>query len=227
MREWLSKDFNPPADLAGRIAKTAVKRAKKRKAIEKSALFIMPFFVIAVVALLNSPYKFPPLSGEDKGGVSTNLTLSGGDKEVVSAVATSPQPSPDRRGGNFPPISGEDKGGVSTNLTLSGGDKEVVSTVVTSPQPSPDRRGSNFPPLSGEDKGGVSTLSTTPIKFQKVDHSLEISWEGEGEFIIYKCDSPKFDKCSVADVVEGNRYLDKDDNSATIIYYRVEPLKKG
>lgn len=184
MREWLSNDFNPPAGLAQKIAKTAVKRAKKRKAIEKSALFIMPFFVIAVVALLNSPYKFPPLSGEDKGGVSTNLTLSGGDKEVVS-------------------------------------------TVVTSPQPSPDRRGSNFPPLSGEDKGGVSTLSTTPIKFQKVDHSLEISWEGEGEFIIYKCDSPKFDKCSVADVVEGNRYLDKDDNSAKIIYYRVEPLKKG
>jgi hypothetical protein len=66
-----------------------------------------------------------------------------------------------------------------------------------------------------------------PLRIQKLDHSLEISWEGDGEFIVYKCDSPKFDKCSFADVVSGNRYLDKDDNSAKIVYYRIEPLKKG
>jgi hypothetical protein len=67
-----------------------------------------------------------------------------------------------------------------------------------------------------------------PLQFSKVDHSVSITWGGKGKYAVYKCDSPKFDACSMVQVVEGNKYLDKDENSGKIVYYRIEPLgKKG
>jgi len=165
MREWLSKDFNPPADLAGRIAKTAVKRAKKRKAIERTAMFFIPFLLVASFVVARFSSEHPQA------------------KQPVIARSSSEQLS-----------------------------QSVIAR--SSSERFPKR---SNPPYSTEN----------PLRIQKLDHSLEISWEGDGEFIVYKCDSPKFDKCSFADVVSGNRYLDKDDNSAKIVYYRIEPLKKG
>lgn len=66
-----------------------------------------------------------------------------------------------------------------------------------------------------------------PIKLNKFDSTVEISWDREGEYVIYKCESPLFDKCTQVEIVKGNKYLDKSNNSAKIVFYRVEPLKKG
>ena len=74
--------------------------------------------------------------------------------------------------------------------------------------------------------GAIHESPASDIEISKVDHSVAIKWGGEGTFAVYKCDSPKFDSCSIMEVVEGNSYLDKDENSGKIVYYRIEPLQK-
>jgi len=233
MREWLSKDFNPPADLAGRIAKTAVKRAKKRKAIERTAMFFIPFLLVAsfVVARFSSEH---PQAKQSVIARSSSEQLS----QSVIARSSSEHLQAKQSSSNPLPLSGGDTEGVTSfnkedsfqcttpegavGMTAGGRSPEgavgMTDTNIVIARSSSERfpKRSN-PPYSTEN----------PLRIQKLDHSLEISWEGDGEFIVYKCDSPKFDKCSFADVVSGNRYLDKDDNSAKIVYYRIEPLKKG
>ncbi len=161
MREWLSKEFLPPKGLSEKIAKRAIKRAKRRKKIEKTVLFFIPFLILASFALLNNLEYFLPASSPELEG-----------KDAI------------------PPFHFQ-----QNNL-----EKPIISK---------------------------SSSEQFQIKMTKIDHSLEIRWDGEGEFVVYKCESPEFDRCSVADVVSGNRYLDRDDNSAKIVYYRIEPLKKG
>lgn len=78
-----------------------------------------------------------------------------------------------------------------------------------------------LPPLTPQTGKSVDDL-----KFAKVDDSLMIMWEGEGEFVVYKCDTPKFDSCSSKEVVKGNTYLDNDAQFSKIVFYRVEPLKR-
>lgn len=68
--------------------------------------------------------------------------------------------------------------------------------------------------------------ASSDLNVLRVDHSVAITWEGTGTYAVYKCDSPKFDTCSIMEVVEGNSYLDKDENSGKIVYYRIEPLAK-
>jgi hypothetical protein len=69
-------------------------------------------------------------------------------------------------------------------------------------------------------------LPSEVLNFQKVDDSVEISWQGKGRYAVYKCDTPTFSACSIVKVVEGNKYLDKDENSGKIMYYRIEPLER-
>lgn len=74
-------------------------------------------------------------------------------------------------------------------------------------------------PASPADSSGL------PITIAKVDESVALSWEGkpEGEFVVYRCDSPRFDSCALVDEVRGTQWLDGDSQSGTITYYRVEP----
>jgi len=110
--------------------------------------------------------------------------------------------------GQIPPLAKGDKGGFST---------------VGSTKPSPA-----LPFRKGEGPAEPPRASSADLSMEKVDHSVAISWEGKGTFAVYKCDSPKFDNCSIMQVVEGNSYLDKEENSGKIVYYRIEPLaKKG
>ncbi len=74
--------------------------------------------------------------------------------------------------------------------------------------------------------GAIHESPASDLEISKVDHSVAIKWDGEGTFAVYKCDSPKFDSCSIMEVVEGNSYLDKEENSGKIVYYRIEPLTK-
>ena len=117
--------------------------------------------------------------------------------ETAAAVPTVPEP--------LTPLAKGDQGGFD-------------GMVVENPSPA-------LPLPKGE---GASSRQSVPadISIEKVDHSVSISWEGKGTFAVYKCDSPKFDACSIMEVVEGNSYLDKEENSGKIVYYRIEPLTK-
>ncbi len=63
-----------------------------------------------------------------------------------------------------------------------------------------------------------------PLVLSKVDHSVEVRWQGNknGEYVVYRCTSPTFDQCSLADKVKGTKWIDTS-NQPGIIYYRVEP----
>lgn len=115
---------------------------------------------------------------------------------------------------SFPPLVKGDQGGFE-------------KAQVENPSPSlplPKGEGASAPaPLPA---GAIHESPASDIEISKVDHSVAIKWEGEGTFAVYKCDSPKFDSCSIMEVVEGNSYLDKDENSGKIVYYRIEPLHK-
>lgn len=64
-----------------------------------------------------------------------------------------------------------------------------------------------------------------PVALSKVDLSVAVTWEGSpaAEYVVYRCDSPRFDTCSLADRVRGTQWVDGAPQSGTITYYRVEP----
>lgn len=196
MREWLSNEFTPPVGLAEKIAKTVVKRAKRRRKIERTALFIMPFFVIAAFVLTNNYFI-------------QNVTLKGTSGEPFSLL----QKNEIHQWQN---LQSSVQNSAKAELQ-SPADKKAIA--VTAPE-------SHIASATFQ-KNSNKKLYDSVIRINKVDHSLEITWDGEGDYVVYKCDSPKFDRCSVAEVVSGNRYLDRNEDSAKIVYYRVEPLKKG
>ena len=87
-----------------------------------------------------------------------------------------------------------------------------------------------------------SRISSEPIRRQeaaptvtlaKSGQGVELAWTGNprGEYVVYRCTSPKFDprvgECSVAAVVKGTRWMDSEPGSRTITYYRVEPNAGG
>ena len=243
MREWLSKEFNPPQGIAERIAKRALKKAKRRKKIERSVIFIMPFFFIALFAFLMGSGGTRFFKGDSH---EAKIRMTGDGHPERSFGASSPEGSPNFAATRF--FKGDSH---EAKIRMTGDGHPDFSFGASSPEESPnfvaqshglgkdeilqerspqrenqnDRGGNN--PRRGNQNDGDGANNQNYIRMVKVDNSLEISWDGEGDFIVYKCDSPKFDKCSVADIVSGNRYIDKDDNSAKIVFYRIEPLKKG
>ena len=70
------------------------------------------------------------------------------------------------------------------------------------------------------------------VTLTKVDHSVALTWKGNpGEkYKVFRCSSPEFDRCSLAGVVKGDRWVDVDDGGAKVVYYKVvgcEPKKGG
>lgn len=72
----------------------------------------------------------------------------------------------------------------------------------------------------------VSADVITP-SLSKVEGGVELNWEGEGEFKISKCVDPAFKRCSVVKQVQGNRFVDTEDQEAPLIFYRIEAAGKG
>jgi len=67
--------------------------------------------------------------------------------------------------------------------------------------------------------------STTDLSLSRVDHSVAITWEGnpDAEYVVYRCSSPRFDSCALADRVKGTQWVDPAQDSGTITFYKVEP----
>ena len=221
MKEWL-KEINLEPDFSKRITKNVMKRAKKRKITERIAISSLSFFFVAFLIVF---INFSPFTGK---GSHSDLSFAVLPTEESSN--SHPQSAP---------VLSLDKGRVregfpaSGNPTLPSPERggEIISPSYQEGNEGrfPIEGNPSQPPLKGEEiqssplKGEESV---TP-KLQKVDDSLEITWQGEGEFLVYKCESPKFDTCSFVKVVKGNKFLDKNEGSGKIVFYRIEPLKKG
>ncbi len=63
------------------------------------------------------------------------------------------------------------------------------------------------------------------IALEKAAGGVELKWNGDpsGEYVIYRCTSPRFDRCNVAGVVKGTQWTDREAGSAPLVFYRVEP----
>lgn len=80
-------------------------------------------------------------------------------------------------------------------------------------------------PRPGNTGLAMTTKTAAPdLTLSKVDHLVEVAWQGNknGEYVVYRCTSPKFDQCSLADRVKGTTWVDTA-NEPGITYYRVEP----
>jgi hypothetical protein len=80
-------------------------------------------------------------------------------------------------------------------------------------------------PRPGNTGLAMTTKTAAPdLTLSKVDHLVEVAWQGDknGEYVVYRCTSPKFDQCSLADRVKGTKWVDTASEPG-IIYYRVEP----
>jgi hypothetical protein len=80
-------------------------------------------------------------------------------------------------------------------------------------------------PRPGNTGLAMTTKTAAPdLTLSKVDHLVEVAWQGDknGEYVVYRCTSPKFDQCSLADRVKGTTWVDTA-NEPGITYYRVEP----
>ena len=88
--------------------------------------------------------------------------------------------------------------------------------------------GEDTPPSIPNPKSEIRN-SSPDVTLAKSGHGVELAWTGnpKGEYVVYRCTSPKFDQCSIAGVVKGTRWMDSEPGSPIIIYYRVEPNAGG
>lgn len=75
-------------------------------------------------------------------------------------------------------------------------------------------------------------LTAAPVRGEAVtlakkDGHIALNWPGRknGEYVVYRCTSPRFDTCSIAEVVKGNQWVDREPLPAPVVFYRV--VRKG
>jgi len=65
-----------------------------------------------------------------------------------------------------------------------------------------------------------------PVDVRVARHGkgVVVTWQGDpsGEYVVYRCTSPRFDACSTAGVVRGDRWVDREPGRAPIVFYKVE-----
>ena len=67
--------------------------------------------------------------------------------------------------------------------------------------------------------------SLPDISLTKKEGGVELKWSGasDREYVIYRCTSPRFDRCDVAGVVKGTEWTDREAGAAPLVFYKVEP----
>jgi hypothetical protein len=79
-------------------------------------------------------------------------------------------------------------------------------------------------PMSHSGLSGIQ-VSRLDVTLQKAGNGVELAWHGNPsqEFVVYRCTSPKFDRCDVAGIVRGTKWVDSGKETAPVVFYRVEP----
>jgi len=70
----------------------------------------------------------------------------------------------------------------------------------------------------------ASKQAPVDVQVAKHDKGVVVTWQGDpsGEYLVYRCTSPRFDTCSTASVVRGDRWVDREPSRAPIVFYKVE-----
>jgi len=84
------------------------------------------------------------------------------------------------------------------------------------------------PPVSNETAEPSSTAprpAPLDVSLEKMDHTVAVTWGGnpQSEYMVYRCESPRFETCSLADRVKGTQWVDPVQGSGPVVFYRVEP----
>jgi hypothetical protein len=81
-------------------------------------------------------------------------------------------------------------------------------------------------PAARQNEAAKPASKQAPVDVQvaKHDKGVVVTWQGDpsGEYLVYRCTSPRFDTCSTADVVRGDRWVDREPSRAPIVFYKVE-----
>lgn len=91
--------------------------------------------------------------------------------------------------------------------------------------PAPDRQATPQPPIPAPQPPAPNPQSPTQIDLAKSGTGVRLAWEGDADaqYVIYRCTSPRFDTCTVAGEVRGTQWVDREANTAPLVFYKVEP----
>ena len=70
----------------------------------------------------------------------------------------------------------------------------------------------------------VSKQVPVDVQVARHDKGVVVTWQGDpsGEYVVYRCTSPRFDACSPPGVVKGDRWVDREPSQNPIVFYKVE-----
>jgi len=84
-------------------------------------------------------------------------------------------------------------------------------------------------PAARQNEAAKPASKQAPVDVQVARHDkgVVVTWQGDpsGEYVVYRCTSPRFDTCSTAGVVRGDRWVDREPSRAPIVFYKVEARK--
>lgn len=193
MNGWLPESFEQTPGLADRIASGVKARNIRRKKLVREAWAGLGG-AAAVAIVAVLVVTWPSSDGLSSRGAIYEGHLTR-DRVDVAPI-------------QVPPDSG--LGNTSQVKPRNDAITAPTSHPVASPQRAPDTG---------------SCGSTPDLTLSRVDHSVEVAWQGKknGEYVVYRCTSPKFDQCSLADRVKGTKWVDSAPDANKITFYRVEP----
>jgi len=97
------------------------------------------------------------------------------------------------------------------------------------PENAPKAGQESQPPAAQRNAAVKPVSKQVPVDVQVARHhkGIVLTWQGDpsGEYVVYRCTSPRFNTCSTAGVVRGDRWVDRDPARAPIVFYKVEARK--
>jgi len=103
----------------------------------------------------------------------------------------------------------------------------MASRLGSAPAPAPPPSYSKANPEGNAEARPATPPKPSPVDvtLQKAPAGVELAWSGDprGQYVVYRCTSPRFDACGVARVVKGTSWVDREGGRASVVYYKVEP----
>ena len=216
--DWLpegfeNKDVTAPGRVAGRVAVRMEGRRRRAKILRGGmALTALALLLGAAPALwktLREPLHSPSATAPTDTATSHVGAIAGvgaTSRSRTGEPADAPAETALRRQEAAPTDTATSVGATFRSRSLS-----------PDTNPSPPEGGSYN--IKGSSEPGLD------VSLAKSGHGVELAWTGnpKGEYVIYRCTSPKFDQCSIAGVVKGTQWEDDGKNSSPVVFYRVEP----
>lgn len=195
MANWLPKDWevkDAEEKAARALAAVRVREARRRRAV-KAAGAAAAFAACALILTL----LFLP------GLLKRGRTAPGGPLSLQASRAQAPPVA--RPAAPAPAPAGE----------------EARAAAPSRPSPRPPRPA---PPSSASGAGSSPPPAEVTPRLRKVGGAVVVTWSGDpqGEYVVYKCESPAFDACSRKAEVKGTSWSDGEMDKSPVVFYKVE-----